>query len=307
MGARIGYYIFALPLSYLPLRVLYLFTDVFYLLLITVIPYRKKVITDNLKNSFPDKSDKEINRIKRTFYRHLTDLLAEGVKNLSISEKEIRKRMKIVNPEITDQLFERNRNIVLIAGHYNNWEWMVSGQNLLFKHKAVGIGMPMTSMFWDKKINERRSRFGMKVVHSGNYREELEKLKDTLVAVLVLSDQSPGDSRKSYWMNFLNQQTPVLFGAELMAHQLEYSAVYYSIQKVKRGYYELNLKLICENPKEMKWGQITEFHTKQLEIDILNAPENWLWSHKRWKREIPADLEQLKEEQREKFNQRFSY
>lgn len=306
MGAKIGYYIFALPLSYLPLSVLYLFTDFFYLIIISVFPYRKKVIDNNLLQSFPAMSTSERKKIRRKFYRHFTDLLAEGIKNLSISENDLRKRMKVTNPILMSEQYHRGRNVILVSGHYNNWEWLVSGENLLFDYQAVGIGMPMTSKFWDKKVNERRSRFGMKVVHAKNYREELKKLKDTLVAVLVLSDQSPGDGRKAYWMNFLNQPTPVLFGAELMAHELDYSVVFFATRKVRRGFYEITLDLITNEPDKMTWGAITEAHTQRLEKLIEEHPEYWLWSHKRWKRELPEDIEELKVEQREKFNKRFN-
>lgn len=304
--AKIGYYLFVIPLSYLPLPILYLFTDFFFLLIITIIPYRKKVIEGNIKRSFPEKSAKERRRIKIKFYRHFTDLLAEGVKSLTISENGMHRRIKVSNPEIMDELYNKGRNVILVSGHYNNWEWIVNGQDLLFKHKAIGIGMPLSSKFWDKKINERRSRFGMTVVHAKNYKKELDRRKDELKAILVLSDQSPGDSLKSYWMDFLNQKTAVLFGTELMANTLDYSVVFFALKKVKRGTYRMDLKLIAEKPNDFKWGEITEAHTKLLEKEIISTPQYWLWSHKRWKRELPHDIEKLKQEQREKFNSKFN-
>ena len=306
MFAKLTYYILILPLSHLPLRVLYIFTDFFYLLILTVVPYRKSVIESNIARSFPNKTPRERRAIKRKFYRHFTDLLAEGIKNLSISERSIRKRMTVSNPELMNDLFDRKKNVILVSGHYNNWEWLVSSQDLLFKHKAIGIGMPLSSGFWDKKINERRSRFGMTVVHAKNYQEELDRRKDEIKAVLVLSDQSPGNSSKSYWMDFLNQPTAVLFGTELMANTLDYAVVYFTTHKVRRGYYQMELKLITDAPKTMKWGEITEMHTRYLEQEILKKPHYWLWSHKRWKREVPENLEQLKTEQRERFNSKFN-
>jgi KDO2-lipid IV(A) lauroyltransferase len=302
--AWIAYYIFVIPFSYLPLSVLYLFTDFFYILIITFIPYRKSVIEGNLKRSLPNLSDKQIKKLRNKFYRHFTDLLAEGIKNLTISKTQLQHRFKVVNPELMHDLHDKGKNVLLVSGHYNNWEWLITSQNFQFKHQAYGIGMPMTSKFWDKKINQRRERFGMKVIHSKNYREELMK-SDELKAVLVLSDQSPGNSRKSYWMEFLNQQTAILFGTEMMAHELNYSVVYFATRKVKRGYYEMELKLITESPRELNWGEITEQHAHLLEEEILKKPEHWLWSHKRWKREVPDDLEALKKEQNEKFVSRF--
>ncbi len=303
---KIAYYLFVLPLSYLPLWSLYLFTDFLFLLLISIVPYRKEVIENNLKRSFPEKNEKEIKRLKRKFYRHFTDLLAEGIKNLSLSKEGYKKRFKVVNPELMDDLYAKKKNVLLVSGHYNNWEWLITSQNILFKHQAYGIGMPMTSKFWDKKINAKRQRFGMRVIHSKNYKTELAKNTDDTKAVLVLSDQSPGDSNKSYWMNFLNQQTAVLFGTEVMAHQLDYAVVFFITRKVKRGYYKMELTSVTENPSEMKWGEITEKHTQLLEKEIISEPQYWLWSHKRWKREVPSDLDQLKQKQRTFFNEKFN-
>ena len=305
MGARIGYYIFVLPLSYLPLPVLYLFTDFFFLLLISIAPYRKKVILGNIERSFPDKSPAEHKRLLRKFYRHFTDLLAEGVKNLSISESSLRKRFQVKNPELMEELFNSQRNVLLVSGHFNNWEWLITSQNFLFPHQAYGIGMPLSSQFWHKKVNSRRERFGMRVLHAKNYREKLSNNPDELKAVLVLSDQSPGNSLKSYWMNFLHQQTAVLFGAEMMANELNYAVVFFATRKVKRGHYEMELKLITEEPRSLHWGEITEAHTNALEKEIKENPSQWLWSHRRWKREIPENLEHLKTEQHEKFNARY--
>jgi KDO2-lipid IV(A) lauroyltransferase len=299
------YYCFVLPLSMLPLRILYVFSDALYLLFVTLIPYRKKVVVKNLKNSFANKSRREIKDLQRKFYRHFCDILVEGIKNLSISESNLRDRLKVVNPEIMEELYRKNKNVVLVSGHYNNWEWLISAQNFLFKHQAVGIGMPMSNKFWDEKVNERRQRFGMKVVHAKNFKEVVSKNSEKPMAVLTLSDQSPIDSRKSYWTKFLNQQTAVLFGAEQMAHSYDMAVVYFVIEKLKRGYYQMRLELITKDPSMCVWGEITEGHVRLLEEDIQRQPECWIWSHKRWKREIPADLEQLKIEQKNAFNTRF--
>lgn len=305
MGAKFAYYLVVLPLSYLPLPVLYLITDVFFILLITLVPYRKKVVLQNLRKSFPDKSTKEINQIKRKFYRHFCDLLAEGIKNLSISRSELSKRFVVKNPEIMDRFFEDGKHVILVSGHYNNWEWLITSQNFLFPHQALGIGMPMTSKFWDKKINERRQRFGMKVIHSKNFKTAIQENMTSPMAILTLADQSPGDSRKSYWMPFMNQQSAILFGTEQMAHEYDMAVVFFVIRKIKRGFYELELIPITDTPENCPWGEITEKHVRLLENEIRKAPEFWIWSHKRWKREIPADLEELKKEQNEKFNTRF--
>ena len=296
------YHLFAYPASLLPLRVIYLFTDFFYLLLILFLPYRKKVIVTNLKKSFPNKSEQEIKKLTRNFYRHLTDLLAEGIKGLSISKKELLNRYKVSNPELMHQLYQQDKDVLLVSGHYNNWEWLILSQALLFPHQAVGVGMPLTNGFWDKKLNERRARNGMKIIHSKLVKPFFEAQHDRPKATLLLADQSPGDARKSYWMEFLNQLTPVLYGPEQLAIKYDQSVVFFHTEKTKRGHYTMHLKLITDQPHLTKWGEITEAHTHYLEEQIVAKPAYWVWSHKRWKRSVPEDLEALKKLQEEKFN-----
>ena len=306
MLAKIAYYIFVIPLSYLPLRVLYIFTDFIYFTLIYFIPYRRKVVRKNLTNSFPEKSLDEIKEIERKFYKHFTDLLAEGIKNLTISQKELSKRIKVENPELMDQLYSQNKSVLLVSGHYNNWEWLITSQNNLFQHQAMGIGMPLTSKFWDKKLNKRRSRFGMRVVNAKSLKENISnEINIKPIAILILSDQSPGDSKKSYWMNFLNQQTAVIFGTEQMANEYDFAVVFFKMIKMKRGHYKMVLELITDTLKELSWGEITEKHTHLLEDEIVKNPQFWIWSHKRWKRDIPQDLEALRLEQKAKFESRY--
>ena len=306
MAAKLAYYLLVLPMSHLPMWILYCFSDFFFVLLISVFPYRKKVITGNLERSFPQRSAKEIASLRRKFYRHFSDLILEGVKNLSISEKELRKRILVQNPEVMEDYASNGKHVLLISGHYGNWEWLIKIQNKLFTHQAYGIGMPMTSKFWDKKVNERRQAFGMRVIHAKNYKSVLQTDPDHLKAVLLLSDQSPGDSRKSYWTTFLNQDTAVLFGAELMTYELSFTPVFYKMRKQKRGIYEMELIPCTLDLSNKQYGELSEWHCKQLESLIEERPEFWLWSHKRWKREVPEDLEKLKIEQHAQFNRRFN-
>ena len=305
--ARIGYYLFVYPLSKLPLSFLYLFSSFFALILIHIFSYRKKVILKNIENSFPNLTLKEHQEIANKFYRHFADLLVEGVKNLSICQDELKRRLTVKNPELMNELFSKGKNVILVSGHYNNWEWLISAQNFLFPHQALGIGMPMTSKFWDHKVNEQRERYGMKVVHAKNYKTEFQNFTEKPYAVLILSDQAPHNPEKSYWMNFLNQQTPIPFGTEFMANEFDLSVVFFLIRKVKRGYYEIELKQITENPKEMNYGEISESYTELLEHEIIQNPEFWLWSHKRWKRAVPTNLNKLKIEQEKRFNERFRH
>lgn len=301
---QLVYYLFVYPLSKLPLWLTYRFADFFYFLLVTILPYRKKVITKNLKGCFPELNDKEISRLRRKFYFTFANMLVEGIKNLGISEKELRKRYVIENPELMHELYEEGKSVLLVSAHYYNWEWMITGQNLFFPHQAVGIGMPLSNGFWDKKINALRQRYGMHVIHSKIVKQTFEdyQSKNTKIATLVLSDQSPGDSLKSYWTSFLGRPTAVAFGAEQLANAYNHAVVFYLPKRVKRGYYSCKLEIITKEPLSLSWGKITNKHVQLLEEEIRKHPEGWLWSHKRWKREVPSDLEALKTQQHEKFN-----
>ena len=301
---RLVYYI-VYAISLLPLWVLYIFSDLFYLLLISIIPYRKAVIIKNLKSSFPNSNKKELNKLKKEVYRHFSDLLIEGIKNISISKEELKKRFVVLNPELMDSLYKQNKSVLLVSGHYNNREWMISSQAFLFSHHSMGIGMPLSNGFWDKKINNKRARFGMDIAHAKNYKEKIKTYKDKPLAILTLSDQSPGNSLKSFWTTFLNQPTAVLFGIEMMAHEYQYEIVFYKTRKIKRGHYQIELVHMNQSSKNLKWGEITKWHTKQLENLILENPAYWLWTHKRWKREVPENLEKLKNEQQELFEKKF--
>jgi KDO2-lipid IV(A) lauroyltransferase len=299
------YYLIVLPISFLPLGILYKVSDLLYFIFTRVFPYRKAVILGNIQRSFPSKSDAELQQLVKDFYRHFADILIEGVKNLTISKQQLKKRMVVRNPELMQELFDEKRNVILVSGHFNNWEWLISAQNLLFKHQAFGIGMPMTNKFWDKKVNQRRERFGMQVINSTNYQIKFRTFKKKPFAVLTLGDQSPANTSKSYWMNFLNQETAVLFGTEHMANDYNFAVVFFVVHKVRRGYYELELKLVTKEAKNLEWGYITEQHTKMLEEEINTNPAQWLWSHKRWKREIPQDLTTLKRKQKKYFEEKF--
>lgn len=303
MMSAILYYCVVYPLSLLPLWILYRLSDLVFLLFISILPYRKKVIQKNIENSFPDLSPRDQAVLVRGFYRHFSDLLIESIKNLSISKEELLQRMKVLNPEVLQELEKKGKSVLFVSGHFNNWEWFITSQALLVPFESYGIGMPLSNGFWDKKLTERRQRFGLKVVNAQSYKTIFQQEKT--VSVLVLSDQAPADARKSYWMDFLHQSTPILFGVEQMANEFDLSVVYFTLKKIKRGQYSVEFKLLTDEPKSLPYGALTEKHVHLLEESIIEQPCHWLWSHKRWKREVPADLDALKAVQKSKFEEKY--
>jgi len=285
MGTKLLFWLIFYPLSLLPLRLLYAIAYIFYLISHYLIIYRRKVITDNLQKSFPEKSIKEIAELRRLFYYHLAHIAAEMMKMLTISQKELKKRYYCTNPELVNKYYDEGRSVILVSSHYNNWEWMVLSLNSQFKHHGVGVGAPNSNKVFEKMINYARTRYGTEVVFADTVREEFAKrdLNHILTSYMMLTDQSPAHSDKCYVTSFLNQPSGILYGAEYFAKKYNLPVLYYQVIKDKMGYYHIDVELITDTPKETGYGEITEKYIKLLEKTICQKPEYWLWSHRRWK------------------------
>jgi len=268
------------------LSLLYVLSDFLYVVIYKTFKYRKKVVRTNLLNSFPEKSVTEIENIERKFYSHFCDLVVESIKLFSISEKELTRRIKIVNPEILDQFFERGKSIIIVAGHYNNWEMAATISGTQVKHHMVGIYAPMSNKFFDTKFLKSRQRFGLEMISKKLVKEEFEENKGLLTGTLFATDQSPTYSKRVHWTCFLNQPTPVLLGAERFSREYDLPVIYAYLKKTRRGHYEMEFALLENDPVQTRDGEITERHTRWLEEQIRQTPQYWLWTHKRWKRKM---------------------
>lgn len=278
------YYCFIIPISLLPFRVLYAFSDFLYLVLYRIGGYRRKVVQMNLKNSFPAKTAEELQTIEKLFYKHLCDVIVETFKSFTISKEEILKRMVLRNPELTNQYFEQGRSVLLGGGHFNNWEWFGVAVDMQIKHKSYALYAPLRNKFFDKKMRFTRGKYGLGMISVKETAKFFEEKKDELTFTVFGIDQSPRNSKKAHWMNFLNQDTGVMYGLEKYAKELDYPVVFGNIEKVKRGYYSFYFEPITEHPRQEPEHFIIEATTKRLEVEIVHEPQYWLWTHKRWKR-----------------------
>jgi len=292
MGA-IGYYIFYginWVITLLPLSVLYIFSDFLYLVLYYFPSYRRKVVANNLKNSFPDKSEQEIKCIEKKFYKHLADLFIETFKLTHISKEQMMKRFSVSNLEIIDRLLDEKRDTIAVLGHYNNWEWLTA-LPLYTKYKSVSIYKPLQNKFFDRFINNLRSKNGMVLTPMSNIiREIINDRKNNINTISAfISDQTPIKTEIKFWTTFLNQDTPIYMGTEKVASKYDMAIVFFHIQKIKRGYYNLNIELLFDHTAGLPEHFITETHVKRLEEIIREKPEFWIWSHRRWKHKKPVD------------------
>ena len=278
-------------LSFLPLGFWYLVSDFSFLIIYYLLKYRVKVTRTNLKNSFPEKSEEALKEIERKFYRHLTNIMAETIKSFSISDKELKKRIKIENGELLENLFKKNISLIAVTGHFNNWEWAAMSLPFHSRYKAQGLYLPIKNESLNTLMQSSRARFGIDLIETTDLQEEMKRRSKLLTITGFIADQSPSNPLKAYWMNFLNQQTAVAFGTEKYARQYNLGVVFGKISRIKRGYYCLRYELVCEDPKDLPEGEITRKHTQMLEQLIRNHPERWLWSHRRWKLKQPENIE----------------
>jgi Kdo2-lipid IVA lauroyltransferase/acyltransferase len=291
--AAIGYYIFYginWIITLLPLPVLYIFSDLLYLVLYYVISYRRKVVADNLKNSFPEKTEEERKSIEKKFYRHLADLIIETFKSTHMSKTNQRKRFTYSNLEIIDKLREEKRDIIAVMGHYNNWEWPTLLPYYL-KYKTIIIFKPLQNKYFNSFINNHRSEYGIVLTPTSQVIREIIKYKINHINTLsvFISDQIPAKGDIKYWTTFLNQDTAVFTGAGKIASKYDMAIVFFHVQKIKRGYYNLDIELLFDHTAGLSEDEITEKHVRRLEEIIREKPENWIWSHRRWKHKKPVE------------------
>jgi len=290
LGFIIGYP-FLWLLSLLPFRALYVISDYFlYPIVYYLAGYRKKVVYDNLRNSFPQKSDQEIDTIAKKFYHHFCDIIIETIKLINISEKDYKQRVKYRNPEVFFDLYDKGQNVIAAAAHYGNWEWL-SGVTDSLQHRNMSLYKPLSNKYFEKVITRIRTRFGAELVPMENVtRKMLAYRRDgILTASCFIIDQTPIRSHIHYWTKFLNQDTPVFLGVEKLARSLKQAVVYMKMIPIKRGYYEYEVVLLFEDVSKVKDYEITEAHVRELEKQIIEHPEYWLWTHRRWKHKKPAD------------------
>jgi KDO2-lipid IV(A) lauroyltransferase len=291
--AAIGYYLFYginWIITLLPLPVLYVFSDFLYLVLYYVVSYRRKVVATNLKNSFPEKTDKELKIIEKKFYRHLSDIFVETFKSTHMTRANQKKRFTYSNLEIIDKLREEKRDIIAIMGHYNNWEWPTLLPYYL-KYKTIIIYKPLQNKYFNRFINNHRSEHGIVLTPTSQVIREIinYRKKDINTVSVFISDQIPSKGDIKYWTTFLNQDTAVFTGAGKIASKYDMAVVFFHVQKVKRGYYNLNIELLFDHTEGLSEEVITEKHVRRLEEIIKEKPEYWIWSHRRWKHKKPVE------------------
>ncbi|MBB5285860.1 KDO2-lipid IV(A) lauroyltransferase [Rhabdobacter roseus] len=272
-------------------RTLYRLSDLLKYLIFDLVGYRKDVVLVNLRNSFPEKEEAEIQKIARDYSRNLTDLVVEAVKLRSITREEVNQRFTY-DPRVFEHYYAQNKNLVLVLGHLGNWELANLFASLNFPHQVVVVYHRLANDTFEDWFYKIRTQFGSELVPMNEAYQKAGVPRQRPFMFLLVNDQSPRPD-KAYWTTFLNQDTGVFRGVERIARQLDAPVLYGVIgrDENRRGHYTIGVRLITENPKEIPNNGILERQIKLLEADIRRQPANWLWSHKRWKHPRPAQLQ----------------
>ena len=270
-------------ISLLPFSVLYFLSDGLYYLLYAIIGYRKQVVRDNLRRSFPTKTEQERLVIEKTYFRFLADNLIESLKSFSMSKKSFQKRFHLKNPEVITQFTDKKQSILLAMSHYANWEWSAPGLTSVLAVKTILVYKPLSNKSAEKVINGIRAKYGaLMVPMKQSIRTIIEHQGETTITFMV-SDQTPSARDNMHFVDFLNQPTAVFKGLEKIAKLTKSPIVYMHVERIKRGYYQAEFSVLEANPLATAEDEITEKYNKKLENIIIANPAYWLWSHKRWK------------------------
>jgi Kdo2-lipid IVA lauroyltransferase/acyltransferase len=296
LGSALLFWLIIKPISLLPYRLLYLVSDFFYFVLTHLIPYRKKVVEYNISKTLSDLNADEVIALRKKFMRHFCDLVIESLKNFSITDEQAQERMIHRNPEVINQFAERGQSVILVGGHYANWElWAMAAPKPL-KHLLVGVYKRLSNAYLDHKVRESRGRFGLHMVPTRETAAYMAGKNNPCDALILAFDQSPANPQKCVWVEFFGIRSAALFGAEKYAVELNRPLVYGHIDKIKRGYYEITFEVVSDQPVKSEKGELTQNLFRILENEVRKKPELWLWTHKRWKH-TPGFYDQLRKKQ----------
>lgn len=287
------FYFFIFLIGILPFFVMYLFSDFARFLLQYVIRYRLKVINSNLDKALPGLGKQEKRRLVRKVYMNLSDVLVEGIKSFTMTRRQVRCRHRILNAEILDPYLKSGKSIIAVTAHYNNFEWGSLSPGVFTDYNLIAFYKPLSNKYIDRFVRRSRSKFGTTLASIRETTSTFAHYKNIPTVYLMAADQSPSNHSKAIWVNFLGIETAFLHGPEKHAASNDYPVFYIHVERVKRGYYTCELSLLADNPAILPEGEITRRYAAKIESIISGKPENWLWSHRRWKKKR-EDVEEVK-------------
>ncbi len=281
-----------LGLAWLPYGVLYVIAEGLYFLLAYVVRYRWRIVLQNLRNSFPEKSEAEIERIGKGFYRHFAQVMVETIKLAHMSDAELKERVLFRNPEVLERHFRAGRMVLGLSSHAGNWEWVLTSGAVWLSAEVDGVYKPLSNPFFESFMNELRTRTGAGLIPMRDTLRDMVQRRGAVRVVSLLSDQAAGPEDRPYWTTFMNQDSGFYTSADRLAARFKAPVVYVSIKRLRRGYYEIVLTELYDGDAPLPADEfpITDAFVRHLERDIRLAPEQYLWTHRRWKHKRSVEV-----------------
>jgi len=272
-----------LKVQLMPFWFMYKVSDFLAFILKDLVKYRRKIVYENLKCCFPEKTEEERKAILDAFYVNLSDVILEAIKGYTMSEKELHKRYNFLNRDILNKYYEQGINSVCASAHFSNWEWGVIIMAKQFPHKTFGIYKPLTNRYIDAYVARKRRKLDMDLLTMEETLKGMRAKHENPTVFILITDQSPSSRKKAIWVNFLGRKTACAPGIEMAFRYFSYPVIYILPVRIKRGHYEVKCELLYEPTDKYVQGEIIQKYMSRLEEDIRKKPSHWLWSHRRWK------------------------
>lgn len=270
---------------WMPFWLLYRLSDLLAFLLQRVVGYRRRVVWENLQRAFPDKTPDQLAPIVRGAYRNLTDIMLETLKSYTLPVAEIQRRSRPINPEVVNRHLDAGKSVILCGGHYANWEYTGVSMPPLFHGNTITVYKPIANRYTDAFVNRSRGRVGMIMVSMDETFPAMcqRKAQNAPAVFILLADQSPSNRKGAHWVRFLGQDTASLPGVDVLARRMHFPVVFFYVERKRRGFYEVYFADLNDAPEQANETEITQAFAQKLESVIRQKPEDWLWTHRRWK------------------------
>jgi KDO2-lipid IV(A) lauroyltransferase len=273
--------------SRLPMRALYAFSAFLYVLAFYVVRHRHQVIRDQLEKAFPDLSGAQRRLIHKQFLKNFCDVMVEVLKSASMTESDMCARMQILNLDVARRYLDAGQSVLFVTSHLCNWEWLLHGVTLQLGYPVDAAYKPLHDQWAERLMLQIRSRFGARLVPAKELLADFLRRRGIVRAVAMNADQAPVSTDKRYWTQFLGQDTAFYIGAEQIARATRLPVMYVAVRRIRRGYYEVELKPLWDGREVTAPNTVTERYARACEIDVLKSPADWLWSYRRWRLKKP--------------------
>jgi Kdo2-lipid IVA lauroyltransferase/acyltransferase len=282
------FFVFVILIGLMPFRLMYYFSNFVAWMLRSVFRYRIDLVSQNLSYTNLDLTEKEKKKLIKKIYRNLSDILLEGIKSFTMTQTSIKKRHKVLNPELIKPYYESRQSLILVTGHIGNWEWGSMSAGIQTDFRILGFYKPLKNKFINKFLLRSRAKFGTILAPIKQTSISFKNYLNAPTVFLMAADQNPSKPDEAHWIDFLGRKTAFLHGPEKHSKNNKLPVVFTEINRVKRGKYELVLSILVEDPSKYSTGEITEIYARKLESVIRLTPESWLWTHRRWKHKAPT-------------------